>query len=319
MTSEVEKKVRAIDSIQGIYIVKPVRKTWLADKNPNHSGAIMFDYAIYSYAAERHHETGLVITGLTDQEAREIEQEMGIPVNSLSPYNFRNVDKEKTPFSWGTFSIKIPKEGLVIDASRSAREKLILKVLQAGTKVAKSTLEYELSPTLYDLVIISSESEAKATKDIIDHKKKAYTAFNKMTLQDMIDFLSVYEEGKYKVSNDATATFIESEIGKIVDKQPEKFLETFTSGYFKTMVFLFKCKNANLVHKQGPKYITATGEVIGHTLLEAIKNLQSTDYQGLKIGLMTKLENRDIEPTVTKPQKQEPGKTQDKDKPKDTE
>lgn len=304
MTSEVEKSKRAIDDITGIYIVKPIRSTWLKGIDPNHSGAVMFDYAVYSHAVERHYQTGLAVTGLTDVEARELESEMNLPLNSLSPYNLSVSDKAPGKFSWGSFSIKIPKEGLVIDASRSALEKLQIKVLMAGSKVAKNTLEYELNPSLYDLIIISQEAEAKAKKNELDIKKKAYAAYSKMSLTEMIDFLSVYEEGKFKVSASATPTFIDAELGKIVDTQPEKFIATLESPYFKSMLFLFKCVNANLIYKQGPKYVTSSGDLLGNSLLEAVTNLQSNDYQPIKISLLSKLEGRDtVEPKVKEPKK----------------
>ena len=304
MTSEVGVMSKAIDNIKGVYIVKPVRPTWLQGLDQNHSGAVMFDYAVYSYAVERHHKTGLAVTGLTDQEARELESEMNLPTNSLSPYNLKPVGNSPGSFSWGSFYIKIPKEGLVIDASRSAIEKLQIKVLMAGTKVAKNSLEYKLNPSLYDLIIVSEEVEASASKNVLDIKKKAFAMYSTMSITDMINFLSVFEEGKYKVSNSASPTFIDSEVGKIADTQPDKFVETLESPYYKTMVFLFKCMNANLLYKQGPKYVTASGDLVGNTLLEAVTNLQSPDYQPLKISLTAKLEGRgNTEPKVKETKK----------------
>jgi hypothetical protein len=286
-------KEKAIDKITGIYLVKPVRSTYLSQYDKNHNGAVMFDRAVFSYAVERDPSTGLVVTGLTDQEARELELEMGYKVGSLSPYNFKIPAKDSGDFSWGTYSIKIPKEGLVINADNSAKEKLMLKVLMAGSRVATSTLELSLKPSIYELLLTSTEDEAKIVKQQQSLKKKAYAKFATMSLEDMIDFLSVYDEGKHKVSKSATTDFIEAEVGKIVDKEPEKFLDTVESDYYKTMIFLFKCLNAQLVYKQGSKYLLAAGgDIIGNTLLEAVLNLQSEDYQGIKISLISKLESK---------------------------
>lgn len=293
-TKAIEEVVeRAIDAIVGVYVVKPVRKTYLSQYAKDHNGAIMFDKAVYSYAVERDPNTGLVVTGLTDREARELEEAMGYKQGALSPYNFKVPHKDSSDFSWATFSIKIPKEGLVINAGNSAKEKLMTKVLSAGSRVACSTAELKSDPSRYELLMTSSEDEAKIVKDIQSLKKRAYAKFSEMSISDMMEFLSVYSEGKNKVSKDATPDFIEAEVGKIVDGEPSKFLETVESSYYKEYIFLFKCVNAQLVYKQGTKYILSDGgDVLGNSLLDAIRNLKSDDYQSTKIGLISKLESR---------------------------
>lgn len=292
MESAVGKVERAIDKITGVYKIIPAKYTYLREIDKKHNGAIMFDHAVYSHVAEKNSQ-GLIVTGLTDQEARELEQEMGMKVGDLSPYNTKLPAKGSNDFSWATFYIKIPKEGLILDGSRSAKEKLMIKVLQAGSRVATSTSDLAVNPVLYELVMVSEENEAKITKDKGNVKKKAYAEFAKLSFSDMMDFLSVYDEGRYKVSKDATPDFIEAEVGKIVDSEPEKFLSTLESESYKTMVFLFKCVNNQLIYKQGTKYVLAAGgDLIGSSFLEAVKNLQHEDYQAIKISLLSKLEAR---------------------------
>lgn len=291
--SEVEvKEGRAIDTITGKYFVKPIKETWLKAMNPDHNGAIMFDKAVYSYAVERHYQTGLAITGLTDQEARELEKEMNLPEQSLSPYNIYS--KGKGQFCWGTFSIPIKKEGILLDCDRSARDKLHYKVLAAGSKVAKSKSELALSP-LYELLMVSSEVEAKNDQAKYELKRKAYEMYGNMNVEEKLNFLNVYKEGRYKVSKDSKSTFIDAEVGKIVEGEPKEFIDTLTSPHYKNMIFISKCMAANLIYKQGTRYLTASGDELGNSLLETINNLESEDYQGAKISLMSKLEARDAD------------------------
>ncbi len=289
------KNMRAIDNITGVYIIKPIKKTYLSDLDKNHNGAVMFDRAVYSYAAERDAKTNLVITGLTEIEAREFEESMGYKTGSLSPYNMKIVDRDSGEFSWANFFIKIPKEGLVIDASRSDKDKLYLKVLQAGSRVAKSTFDLAngVNAVYYELVLTSVEEEAKVTKRIQNIKKNAYAEASKMSINDWIDFLAAFEEGRYKVSKDHSTDVIEAKLFEIVDKQPEKFLNTLADPYYKTQVFLYKCVAAQLVYKQGSKFVLANGgDIIGNTLQETLSNLQSEDYNQVKISLLAKLESR---------------------------
>lgn len=292
MESAVGKVEKAIDKITGQYKVMPAKYTYLKELDKNHNGAIIFDHGVYSYVAEKD-SRGLIVTGLTDQEARELEQEMNMKVGALSPYNSNLPAKGSNDFSWATFYIKVPKEGLRLDASRSAKDKLMIKLFQAGSRVATSNSDLAVNPVLYELVMISEENEAKIIKDKSNVKKKAYLKFNEMSFSDMMDFLVVYDEGRLKVSKDSTPNFIEAEVGKIVDSNPDRFLSTLESESYKTSVFLFKCVSAQLINKQGTKYILAAGgDLIGASYLEAVKNLQSEDYNAIKISLLSKLESR---------------------------
>ena len=296
MESEVEKvSGRAIDKITGVFTIKPVRPSYLSTSfSKDHPGAIIFDRAVVSYAAERHPKTGLVITGLTDQEARELEQEMGFKPGALSPYNrLEPRERNSGEFSWATFFIKIPKEGLVIDTSRSAIEKLQYKVLAAGSRVALSTADLASENSRYDFIMSSAEVETKKIKDRTAIKRKAFSVLSTMSIAEQMEFLSVYDEGRHGVSKDSTPDFIEGAIGNIVDREPDKFLAMVENPYYQTMVFLRKCVKANLVYQQGPKYmLSAGGDLLGNTLLDAVTNLQSDDYQGIKLSLMSKLEAR---------------------------
>lgn len=302
MESEVRTEKEILSEITGTFVVKPVKTTYLANIDKTHNGAVLFDRAIFSYAAERDPFTGLVNTGLTEEEARALESALNYTPKSLHPNNMKT-KVQNGEFSWAHFSIKIPKEGLVINADRSARDKLYLKVLQAGSKVAKSSAELASDPMKYELVLVSEESEKKAKHSDVALKRKAFSKFSEMTIQDMVDFLDVYEEGMYKVGLESTPEFIEGEVGKIVDSKPQSYLDTVESSYYKTMVFLFKCLRANLIYKQGTKYMLIEGDVLGESLLEAVKNLESDDYNNVKLSLMTKLQSKDDMPTKTAPKK----------------
>jgi len=278
-----------LDKIVGVFVCKPAKKTYLSNIDHTHSGAVLFDKAVFSYAAERDPFTGLVNTGLTKEEARALEEALNYEPNSLHPNNMKTIVKNGE-FSWAHFFIKIPKEGLVIDAKRSPKDKLILRVLQAGSRVAKTTAELADDPMKYELVLVSEESEKKVAHGGLATKRKAFSRFNEMTIQDMIDFLDVYQEGMYKVGLESTPDFIEGEVGKVVDAAPEKFLDTLQSAYYKTTIFLFKCLRSNIIYKQGTKYMLVEGDVLGGSLLEAVRNLEDPDYNNVKLSLITKLD-----------------------------
>lgn len=288
----VEEVTNPLDSITGKYFVKSVRKTWLNSLDPSVEQGRIFDRAIYSYTVEYDHELrGAVKTGLTIEEQEAFENALAYKKGALSPFNLKRTEKDSGDFSWADFRITIPSAGITLDADRSILDKLRVKVLMSGSKVATSTSEYEISPVRYELLMVSKDAEAKISKKNSDQKKRAYLKFSDMSIQDMMDFLSVYEEGRFKASADATPDWIEGQVSKIVDSEPKKFSELVDSPTYKTMIFIFRCINRNALYRQGSKYMTFSGEVLGNSLAEAVTNLQSDDYQGLKISLQTKLDD----------------------------
>ncbi len=142
-----------------------------------------------------------------------------------------------------------------------------------------------------DLVLTSVEKEAKANSSKIQIKLKAFDKFNKMSEQDQVDFLKVFEAGKYRVNKSSSKDFILSTIGKVVDEHPQEFLDTISNPWFKTMSFLQDCVQAGLVRKSGTIYSLTGGEKIGNSFLDAVEKLNSPEYNEIKVGLKAKIES----------------------------
>ena len=121
-------------------------------------------------------------------------------------------------------------------------------------------------------------------------KVNAKKKMSQMSLNEQIDFLRVYDEGKYKVSKAATADFVVATLGKIVDEQPQKFLDLVSNPDYKVLVFIQECLQAGVMKKTGPKYYVSGGDMIGASLVETINNLQDPTYNEVKISLKAKID-----------------------------
>ena len=282
---------RKIDEVTGVYILKPVNTTYLSVLDKNHDGSTLFSRAVVDFTPHRSANTGLIITGLSKEEAAELETALGYEAGSFNPYNYQDAQlkKKQGKFCWSNYYIHIPKEGIVLDTDASDKAKLDYKLLLAHPKTAKSMAEVAMDP-FAQFVLYSKEGEAKVEKSKGDVKKKAYKKWDTLTLNEMYEFLNVYKEGKHRVSKDSTVEVINAEVGKIVEREPEKFLETVESPMYKDMVFLFNCVAVKAILKQGPKYILQGGDLLGNNFLEAVANLGTDDYNGVKVSLMNKLE-----------------------------
>lgn len=276
--------VRAIDSIKGKFILKPTRKTWLANLDPQHDGAVMFSRTFASISPERDAGTGLVKTGLTDQMARELEIAMNLGQGTLSQYNNTY---------WGShkINVSVPSEGAVIDCDRSALDKLRYCYLKVSSKVATSMVEALENP-LYEFVLTSEEAENKNDSEKFMVKKNAYKKLESMNIETQMDFLSVYKQNKYKVTKTSTVDFVTAAIGKVVEEDPKGFLELVEDPNFKDYVFLKKCMSAGLLRQNGTSYVTLGGDVLGNNLEQAVYNLRQPEYNTVKISLLAKLNDK---------------------------
>lgn len=276
--------VRAIDNIKGKFILKPTRKTWLANLDPQHDGAVMFSRTFASISPERDAGTGLVKTGLTDQMARELEIAMNLGQGTLSQYNNAY---------WGShkINVSVPSEGAVIDCDRSALDKLRYCYLKVSSKVATSMVEALENP-LYEFVLTSEEAENKNDSEKFMVKKNAYKKLESMNIETQMDFLSVYKQNKYKVTKTSTVDFVTAAIGKVVEEDPKGFLELVEDPNFKDYVFLKKCMSAGLLRQNGTSYVTLGGDVLGNNLEQAVYNLRQPEYNTVKISLLAKLNDK---------------------------
>lgn len=275
---------KAIEEITGKWIIKPAKKTWLAQIDKDHDGAVMFSNTFTSICPELDSVTGLVRTGLTDIQARELEREMNLTQGTLSPYN-------KNYWGTHTINVKVYQEGTVLDCDRSALDKLRFLYLKANSKVASSNMEALENPRC-EYVLTSQQIEDKSETEKFMTKKTAYKEYDMMSLDAQMDFLLVYKSNKYKVSKASTPDFIVSTMGKVLDADPQGFLELIKDPTYKDHIFLKKCVTAGYIRQSGPTYLTLGGDVLGNTLEQALSNLRSPEYNNIKVDLLTKLESK---------------------------
>lgn len=276
-------RTKAIDKLTGTYLIRPVKSTWLKGLDPKHDGAVVLSKANHWLSPERENRPpGLIKTGLTDQMARELELEMGLKPMELSAYS-----------KWWDVNFKvyprIPKEGLELNLDANATNKLIYCYAKVMSKVALSEADAAENP-LVDYVLTSKEVEADYNNKKAEIKTKAVQRYAEMSLNEQMDFLKVFEEGRYRVTKSASPNFITSTIFKIVDERPDDFMDLVENPDFKTMVFIQDCVAIGALKKEGPKYRINGGDIIGNSLLDTIGNLQKPEYNEAKLSLKTKLD-----------------------------
>ncbi len=177
--------------LTGVFVIKPVRQTWLKNIDSKHDGAIMFSRASNWLSPERDRNTGIIKTGLSDYLARRLEKEMGLKEMELSPYS-----------KWWDVNFKlyprIPREGVELSLDASAINKLIYCYAKACSKVALSEADARENP-MFEYVMTSKDVEATFNSKKIEIKGRAFKRFMEMSITEQMDFLKVYEEGRFSI------------------------------------------------------------------------------------------------------------------------
>ena len=117
-------------------------------------------------------------TGLTEEDARRLEKAIGYPEGHLAPYSS----------FWATYSIKLGNKDLYIHTEKPEDELKYL-FLKNHKRVAFGTSN--ITPST-DYLLSNSQAEAEENNKKFKVKREAYSAFTKMSLEEMRKCLRLY-------------------------------------------------------------------------------------------------------------------------------
>ena len=253
--------------------LKPIKKHgWLPD---DHDGSLRYSKCFERLTVQALKGTGVLNTGLTEDDERRLEKKMHMSPGTLSKYN-----KDY----WTMFRIDVPKDGITLDTNNPEEEVKYL-VLKAHQRVANSEMERFDTP-FAEYVMTSIEQEAKMENKKSKLKRKAYKIFSNMSTTEMSDVLKVM--GK-RAGDEASVDFIESQLDKIVTEDPQTFINTVKDPTFQMRAFIDDCTSSRVLVKNGTKYQLPGGDTVGYTLEQTIEYLKNPDNQEVYLDLKGKL------------------------------
>jgi hypothetical protein len=267
------KKESVINKAPDKVTLKPIKKNgWLPE---DHDGAIRYSKCFERLTVQATRGTGVLNTGLTEEDERRLEKKMNMSTGTLSRYN-----KDY----WTMFRVDVAKEGTILDLA-FPEDELKYLVLKAHQRVANSEMERFDSP-FAEYVMTSEEQEAKVENKKSKLKRKAYKVFSNMSTTEMKDVLKVM--GK-RAGDDSSVDFVESQLDKIVTDDPQNFLTTVEDPTFTMRAFIDDCIASRVLVKNGTKYQLPGGDVVGYALEQTIEYLQNPSNQEVYLDLKGKL------------------------------
>lgn len=218
---------------------------------------------------------------LTKEEELGLESIMGVSPGYLS------VHKAKENF-WEDQTIKLSKEGLYLDLS-IPMEYIKYKMLLAYTDyISPSIMETPLKKS-YKYEIVRDKDINTKEMTSVDYNRAAYRLFGKIesSREQLAGVIRV-------LGNKSVATtdhdWLIKEVGKLVEADPKRFVETLNDPNYKTKLFIEQgISSKNIVRNRG-LYSTKDGVDLCEdgetpTLMNAIKFLNNIKNQEIKLAI----------------------------------
>ena len=228
----------------------------------------------YDYIAPYWTRSGNKYTGLTEDEAKRLEKEIGYAEGTLSPYSDY----------WNTFAIKITTKEIILHTER-AYDELQYLFLKGHKRVANGINNVKPNN---DYILINKDSEAEEANRLNKVKRQAIVEFNKLSLDDMRKALRLYGFKSDAMSNE----LIESKLFELVEKDPNKFFLIWVNNKSKNTQFIIESAVAKNVIRKSRNIFYYGTDIIGNSMEDAIAYLDDKKNQDLKMVIMQEIESK---------------------------
>lgn len=244
----------------------------LRKKNP-WAGLVKYKNC-FDYIAPYFTRSGSIYTGLTPEDEKKFEKELGYAEGTLA---------KSSPF-WQTFTVKIGSRSMILD-DQFPRQEMIIKFLSGHKRVATSLDKLTAGK---DYLLINRQAEAIEQNKINKLRRDAIKQFDKLTLDEMRKCLRLFGVKSDNLSNE----LVESTLFNLVDKQPKKFFDKWVDNKSKDTEFLIEEAIAKgIIRKDRTQYYYGS-EMLADSLESCIAYLDAKKNQDLKLSIINQVENK---------------------------
>lgn len=269
--------------------VKPIMRSRGLITDPDHEAFFLVGSSTINITAPRD-RSGKIICPLDETERAFFEDKeesgMSFDKGDLSPY------KKERNF-WESHRIKLGKDVRILDLA-NPKDYIDYKLLLANTDLIAPDPKQELKKRTYKYVLVPEDHEQATRLTIRDKQKEAYKFFGKMedSIEEMTNFLKLY--GK-KVPSDAKKTWLQDQVGKMIDENVDTFLAIAKDASKDLRLFIEECVFAGIIKKEGRKYFLQGGEPMAAAgevplIQNAIEFLSAKANNDIYMNLKARLE-----------------------------
>lgn len=228
----------------------------------------------FDYVGPYWTRTGNIYTGLSEEDARRLEKELGYEEGKLNP---------SSEF-WTTFAVQLGKRDLILDTNKPYDELKYL-FLKNHKRVADGM--NALNPSK-DYLLINKDSEAEETNKRNKVKRDAYRELDKMSIEDMRKCLRLYGMKSDSMSNE----LVEAKLSEQIETAPDKFIMKWVNNPNKEMNWMIEeALSKNILRKNRAQYYFGT-DLIGNGIEDVIAYLKDKKNQDILISIKNELKSK---------------------------
>ena len=228
----------------------------------------------FDYLGSYWTRSGARYTGLTKEQARDLEQRLG--------YQEGQLDSNST--FWDTFAIKIGKRDLIINTDKPEGELQYL-FLKKHKRVADGVKN--INPST-DYVLVDKDVEATEANKVNKVKREAYREFDKMNLEEMRKCLRLFGTKADSLSNE----LVEAKLNECIEKDPAKFIRIWVKNPDKEINFIIEeALSKNIIRKNRASYYYGT-DLIGNGIEDVIAYLKDKKNQELYLTIVNDIKSK---------------------------
>lgn len=262
------------------YIIKPVVKA-------KFSGISAHSKTKTVYTGAQMNSSGEYKTGLTKEEERKFEQELGLPVNTL--------DKKNKNF-WAFLEIRLNNDKETRFSVTSAMDVIKFKTLTERSNVAKSELEIRKNPNV-EFYIEDKEAKAKVIELQANIELEALEAFSDTTIEEKRGLLKILvgkDKNPLRGIDNLSETIVKAELYKKIKENPKLFLELTKDEDINIRILIENLLEKGMLTKK-QNYYVYEGESLGSSIEGVIEFFKDPRKQSVKIAMGQDLKNKNKE------------------------
>ena len=223
------------------------------------------------YITPYYTKSGIIYTGLTDEEAKFFGEKLKKDLDPLSDF-------------WHSFNIVMTDKVKELDLSNITHQ-LEYKFLQGHHRVATDPTDPNIG--LKDYVILDETKEADVINKKSVIKRKANQLFDKLSTDNKKDILKLYPG--FINTDSVSANIIDARLYEKLEENPSKFIDYAEDKKRDLKIMLKDLVSIEILRKNKTSYYYGE-DFLGHDEESAIQYLEHPDHQGLKIDLIKQLE-----------------------------
>lgn len=244
------------------YIIKPVVKA-------KFSGISSLPKTRTVFTGAQLDKNGGYKTGLTVEEERTFEEELGLPKNTL---NRKNAD------FWGQLEFRLNNDKPTTFLIASPMDEVKWRALIERNQIAKTELDISKNP-LTSFYIEDKEAKAKVIEKQADLKLEALDIFSDMSSDERRGILKLYG---LRGLEDISDRQIKAALFEKIEFDINKFLTLVKDKNLKTRIMIEDLLEKGMLTKKGQYYVYE-GESLGSSLDAVVEFFNDPKNQSIKI------------------------------------